>query len=82
MISTYATMFRTNRQVYLDHAEDFFTGIFAVVDERNELYQRYRHLEKLRGSRLGSAGLALLKNFYRHPRLSRRSSAGAGRGQR
>lgn len=81
MISTYATMFRTNRRVYLDHAEDFFTGIFAVVDERNELYQRYRHLEKLRRSRLGSAGLALLKSFYRHPRLSRRSSAEAGRGQ-
>lgn len=57
LIATYARMFRNNLQLYSDHAEDFFTGIFREVDERNELLQRYRYLERLRNSRVGKFGL-------------------------
>ncbi|MHA6523065.1 glycosyltransferase [Tessaracoccus sp. G1721] len=52
-IDAYARMFRTNTELYREHAEAFMREIFSFVDERNELRLRYRHLERFRSSRAG-----------------------------
>ena len=53
LIDAYARMFRTNTELYRQHADAYMRAIFQVVDERNELRMRYRHLERLRVSRVG-----------------------------
>lgn len=65
LIAAYARMFRNNQALYEKHAEDFMRSIFKVVDERNELRMRYRHLEAFRSSKAGSY-LRTLKHRMRH----------------
>ncbi|MBB1517120.1 glycosyltransferase family 2 protein [Tessaracoccus sp. MC1679] len=59
LIASYAQLFRNNSNLYLANAEAFWRGHFACIDERNwaawqrdKLMQRYRHLERLRETRL------------------------------
>lgn len=63
LIDAYVRMFRTNLPLYRDEAPAFFEAIFDVVDQRNELRQRYRRLERLRESRFGQALLGLRRRL-------------------
>lgn len=56
LVRAHASIFRNNSGLYLEHAEEFWSRIFAQTDQINNLRHRYAFLERMR---------------HAHPRLAR-----------
>ena len=66
LISAYSSIFRNNCELYVRNAESLFEYIFELVDERNDLANRYRMLERIRLGRLGGRLWSAARSIRRH----------------
>ena len=75
----YATIFRNNNQLYLEHAEEFWLHFFRQLGESHDIKLRYRHLEAVRQRHPRAYGIA---RTLRRRGASLRRKLGTRRGSR
>lgn len=68
--AAHAIMFRNNRDLYIDHAEEFWLHFFRQLDEAKDLRLRYQHLERIRSR---------FPRLYGALRVARRGAESLGR---
>lgn len=72
LVDSTAKMFRNNLDLYGANAEIFVSWIYSLIDERNDLANKYRRLEKARNSLAGRMAVKVVRNAKESIRKNRK----------